>query len=241
MATGLGSLPEFCVPISIGPGQICVTFPGGVTLCAQQGIETGDANQITRSLMGQINSALMPLMPFFNTLDVIKAIIDCIQAIPDCILQLSPEPILSCIPDLVKKLKKLLELIPQLSVPVLIATIIDAVIVALIGLRAELASLIAQQARILAAETRAAQLGNVALRTITDCATENMQAQLANYNESMKPLQRLVGVLNTLLAIAGLPELDVFPALGEELSTDMFTVLDRIVDGLEIARKALPV
>lgn len=241
MATGLGSISEFCVPISIGPGQICVTFPGGTTLCAQQGFETGDANAITRSLMGQINSALMPLQPFFNTLDVIKAITDCVQAIPDCILQLSPEPILSCIPDLVKKLKKLLELIPQLSVPVLIATIIDAIIVALIGLRTELAALIAQQASILAAQTRAAALGNVALRTVTECAIEDMKAQLANYNESMKPIQRLMGVLNTLLAIAGLPEIDIFPGLGDELTEELFTVVDAIVDALEIARKGLPV
>jgi hypothetical protein len=238
--SGLPDLSDFCIELSTGPGEICIRFPGGTQVCAQFGFEIGDNGEIIRSLLAEANAALSPLQPFFNTLDVIKAIVDCIQAIPDCITQFSPEPILSCIPDLVKKLMKLLQLIPQLSVPILIADLLEAIIVGLIAIRAELAAMIRQNLKILAAGTRAAEVGNVELQAVVDCATGNLEAQLINKNASLAPLNRLIGVMNLLLELAGLQPVPSLDNL-ENVDDAALAGLDASIQVLETARAALPV
>jgi len=239
-AAGLPDLSAFCIELSTGPGEICIRFPGGMQVCAQYGFEIGDNGEIIRSLLAQVNSALSPLGPFFNVLDCIKAIVDCIQAIPDCVLQLSPEPILSCIPDLIKKLMALLALIPQLSIPALIADILEAIIVGLLAIRAELAAMILQNLKILAAGTRAAETGNVELQLVVDCATGNMEAQLINKNASLAPLNRLIGVMNFLLELAQLPPVPSLDNL-ENVDDAALAGLDASIQVLEAAKATLPV
>lgn len=240
MAAGLPDLTPYCIPLGAGPGSLCVTFPGGVTLCAQDGFDTGDANKITRSLIGQINSALMPLAPFFMTLDVVKAIMDCITAIPECIAELSPKPILDCLPELGKKVEKLLALIPQLSVPVLIKGILDVVVVQLIGLRQDIGALINQQGRIAAAAVRAQELGNVELQAMVDCANANLETQFQNHNAAMTPLNRLVGVVNALLELAGLQGLELLPEFADHLDAGVLDVIDKTISTIQVFAAALP-
>lgn len=239
-AEGLPDLVDFCLEITTGPGEICIRFPGGTRVCAQFGIETGDHGDIIRGLLAQANAALSPLQPFFMVLDCIKAIVDCIQSIPDCILQLSPEPILSCIPGLIEALTALLALIPQLSVPALIADILDALITGLIAIRNELSAMIRMNLKILAAGTRAAEVGNLELQAVVDCALANMEAQLINKNEGMKPLNRLIGVMNLLLEMIGLrpiPSLDNI----ENVDDAALAGLDASIKVLETARATIPV
>lgn len=241
MADGLPGLSDFCISLSLGPGELCIQFPGGVKLCAQAGFDTGDASTIVRSLLAQVNSALMPLQPFFMVLDAIKAIVDCVQAVPEAIIQLDPSGMIECIPDMVKKLTKLLQLLPQLSIPVLIKQLLEALVVQLIALRGQIAALIAHQARLIAAGLRAAELGNVELQTVVDCALENVLAQLANNNAAMAPLNRLIGTINVLLELAGLQPIEVLPSMGDEVSDEVLTVLDGAIDVLQVAADAIPV
>lgn len=241
MAAGLPPLADFCVPLSLGPGELCIQFPSGVKLCAQSGFDAGDANEITRSLMAQVNSALMPLAPFFTVLDFVKAVTDFVKGVPEAIATLNPEPIVSPIVDIGKAAAKLLSMIPQLSVPILIKNILEVVVVQMIGLRGELAALISFQTRLLAAGTRAAELGNLELQAVVDCATGNLSAQLANHNAAMAPLNRLMGVINLLLGMAGLPEIELLPSLGEDVSSEVLDVIDGVVDVLEAVVASLPV
>lgn len=237
---GLPDLTDFCVALPI-TGELCVPIVGGATLCAHTGLELGDPGDLTRGLLAQINGALTPLQPFFNTIDVIQAIVDCVQAIPDAIgPPPDPSAIAACIPGLVEKLNKLLQLLPPVSVPAMIRAILDVVIFALIALRADLQRFILEQNAILAAGTRAAELGNVELQLMVDCAQSNLDALLVNRNASLAPLNRLLGLLNLLLELAGLP---CIAALGTEISAADQAVLDALdaaIQALEAVKAGIP-
>lgn len=234
-------LATYCVELSQFGNQLCVTFPGGHRVCAQAGYDLGDPSEIIRLLLGQINSALAPLTPFFDAVDVIKAIADCVQAIPDA-LGPPPDPtgILNCIPGLVSALDKLLQLIPPIPLFVLIAEILDVLIAALVAFRSQIERLIAKQIRILASATRAAQLGNLQLAIAVDCANGNLEAQIANMNAGLAPLSRLLGVVNLLLELAGL---GCIPPFGPSLAgaTDaVLAPIDALIELLQLARAAIP-
>jgi hypothetical protein len=220
---------------------MCIRFPGGATLCAQYGFDSGDVNEVVRSLMAQVNSGLMPLDPFFKVIEAFKAVVDCVTAVPDAIIQLDPSGLLECMPEMVKKLAALLQLIPQLSVPALVKDILNAIVIALFGIRQEIAACIRQNTRLLAAETRAAELGNEDLAAVVVCAKANLAAQLANHNASMTPMNKLLGVVNFLLGLAGLPEVELLPDLGSELEPEILDIIDVAIAIMQTAADAIPV
>lgn len=224
----------------MGPGETCIRFPGGASLCAQYGFDSGDVNEVVRSLMGQVNSALMPLNPFFKVIDAFKAVGDCVSAVPDAITQLDVTGLLECVPTMVQKIAALLALLPQLSVPVLAKDILSAMVIALVGIRQEIAACIRQNTRLIAAELRAAELGNEELATVVVCAKANLSAQLANHNASMGPLNQLVGVVNYLLGLAQLPEIELMPDLGDELSASVLDTIDVAINVVQVAADAIP-
>lgn len=236
----LPDLQSSCIEITTGVGEVCIKLPGGSKVCASIGVEFGDPNEILRALIAEINTALAPLGPFFNILDVVKCVFDCIQAIPDA-LGPPPDPtaIVQCIPNLAKAVNKLLEMLPINSVPILAKSILEAIILLLRAMRSKLLAMIQQAARILAAATKAAETGNFQLQLVVDCANGNMEAQLENMNASMAPLNRLIGLLNTLLELAGL---DCIPALGDfsEVSDAVLAPLDATIELLEMIKAAIP-
>ena len=240
MAAGLPSLSDQCTQLSLGPGELCVRFPGGVTLCAQQGFDRGDANEIARSVLAQMNAALMPLAPFFTTLEFVKAVSDFAQGIPKAIASLSPQPIVEPLADIAKAVTKLLGMAPQRSVPVLIRDTLNLILVQLIGLRGEIGAMLAFQQRLAASAARAVDLGNAELQFVVDCATGNLAAQLANHNAAMAPLNKLLLVVNILLELASLPPIELLPGLGEQLSPEVLDVLDVTITVLEGALAAIP-
>lgn len=240
MASGLQALSDFCIRLGRSNGETCVRMPGGAALCAHYGLETGDAGTIIRGFLGDVNTGLAPLVPFFRALDVIKAITDCIQAIPDSIATLSPVPIVKCLEKLIPKLQKLLELIPQLSVPILIADILDLIILGLMSTRAEAATFLAQQERIVAAGLRAAATGNEQLLAVVECETGNLDAAWSNTRASFAPLNRMVDLVNLLLGLAALPKVPSLDDL-DELNDEALHNIDALIHGLQTARAALPV
>jgi hypothetical protein len=235
----LPDLASKCVTLQTGLGELCIELPGGAKLCASASVELGDPLAIARELLAQANTALAPLTPFFNVIDVFKAVLDCITSIPEAILTLNPEPIVSCIVNLTKAIDKLLALIPALSIPILAKSLLDALIAGLQGIRAKLVAMIHQAEKLAAAATLAAETGNFQLQLVVDCATGNMDAQLENMNASMAPLNRLIGLLNVLLELAGLP---CIPGLGgfDELSDALLAPLDAAIAMLEAAKAAIP-
>jgi hypothetical protein len=241
MADGLPSLSSLNVVLPTGPGPLNITFPGGATLSATQGYDTGDPNTIVRSLMAQVGAALMPLQPFFMTLDVIQKILDTFNSIPKSILTLNPQPLIEAIVELTKAIAKLVQLVPQLSVPVLIKGIIEAVIVQMQGIRQEMQAQLEHQTQLATAEQRASELGNAELQAVLQAARDNMAAQLQNFNTSMGPMQVLIVLMNILNQLAGLPEVGAIGSLGDSVGQEVIDVIDTVIDTMTQALEALPI
>lgn len=229
----LPDLSQFCVQINQGPGELCITLPGGAQLCAQAGIEFGDTATIARSLLAQVNAALTPLVPIFNVIDVVKLVFDALGAVTN------PIRLAEILGELAEKIDALLQLLPQYSVPRMVIAIIDALVATLQGLRSELQAIIRQQARIAAAATLAAQPGNEQLQIVVDCATGNLDAQLANLNATLAPLNRLLGIVNLLLGLAGQAPLPSVADLGDDPLAAL-APLDATITALQTLQAALP-
>ena len=102
-----------------------ICFPGGV--CLSSIFSPDDyprVSDLVMSQLQQIGPAMAPLKPFFDVLDTALAIFRCIEAIPDAITSLDPTGLIECVPDLVEKINQLLSLIPALTVPRLIISLI---------------------------------------------------------------------------------------------------------------------
>lgn len=234
----LPSLADLCVQVGGGPGQICIFMPGGATICASIGYEFGDPAEILAALLAQVNTALAPLTPFFDVLDLLVAIVNCIKAIPDSLgPPPNPQPIVDCLKGLAEALEKILGLIPPLSILKMIKSILLAIAAALLGIRNKIAAIADQAERILQAATAAAALGNLELAAIADCAQANQDLQLQNLNAQMLPLNRLIGLLNAFLQLAGLP---CVPLVGD-LVGDLVKPLDDAIAAIEAVADAIPV
>ncbi len=197
----------------IRTGQLCVTFPGGVEICAYLGIDKGAVGEVIRSLLAGINTALAPLQPFFNVLDVVIAIVTCIQAIPDMVaIPPDPSKFFNCIPGLLEAIEKVIGL--PLQIPKMIKQIILIIIEAILTIIGEIEAFIDYELDILSAGTEPAWPGNLALTSILDCETGNFDLQLHNLNESLKPLNRLIGFINFFVYTFTGQQLPTFADLG---------------------------
>jgi hypothetical protein len=236
MALDIGiDVSSLCSAVPTGPGELCVTFIGGATICAQDGYEIGDPTDIVISMLGQLNAALAPLQPFFTILDFVKAVFDCIKAIPDCLgPPPSPSPIVSCISGLTDVVNKLLQLIPPFPILAMVKGILLVIITGLEGLKQRLEAIQEHTIRVLNAATKASQTGNLGLQGLVDCAQGNLDAQIANLNAQLLPLNRLFGVINILLELAGQ---QCIPAIGEVGDLD---ALQEIIDFLTSVYNAIP-
>ena len=238
----LPDLSAACIQMKVGKQDLCVSFPGGAEMCVQMpSVSVPDPSELAKQLMAQANAALAPLVPVFNIIDVVIAMFNCVKAIPDA-LGPPPDPskLAKCMPELAQKASKLLKLIPQLSVPFMVVGLIDVLIAFLEGMHNQLKAVIAAQVRIAAAATRAAELGNVQLTTIVDCANANIEAQMTNLGESAAPVNRLIGLINLFMELAGLPKLPDLSNLGPDAQAAV-GVLDTLVEQLKTARSAIPV
>lgn len=241
MAIPVPEAASICIELEVGPGEICIELPGGARLCASVGVELGDPAAIFRGLLGDLNAALTPLTPFFNVLDAIKKVFDCIQAVKDAIgPPPDPTPIIQCIPALAAAIDKLLKLLPQYSVPTMIRSILDAIILGLRGLKREIQALIFSAARVLQAELRGAELGNADLVLVADCAAAEFDIEFQNFNAAIAPLSRLIGLLNVFMELAGLPCIKIPLDPAAEISDAFLDVIDAAIAALEAIRDAIP-
>ncbi len=240
MAVAVPEASSICIALSVGPGEICVELPGGARYCASADVEFGDAAAMFRGLLGELNAAMTPLQPLFNIIDAIKKILDCMNAVKDAVTQLNPEPIINCLPNLAQAVDKLLKLLPQYSVPLMIRSALDAIILGLGGLKAEISALILSAARVLAAELRGAELANPDLVLAADCARAEFDIEFANYNASIAPLSRLIGLMNVFLELAGLPCIKIPLDPAAEISDAILDLIDIAIDALTVIRDAIP-
>ena len=218
-----------CIELPPVPDPFTLTLPGGV-----------DIKHI--NLMEVIQPALTPLVPLFNIVDTIVALFNCIKAIPDT-LGPPPDPtaIAECMPELAEKVNKLLQLIPMLSLPLMIVGLIDLVINTLSQARDVLVHLQTQMEQILNAIDRATDLDDAGLMAIIQCAQANVAQEAANVGKMLASLGKLIGLINLFMGMIGGPEIPDLSNLAGQPLDKVIEPLDAIVEALQTVRDAVPV
>jgi hypothetical protein len=227
-----------CTRVTLVGRDLCVTFPVGQQLCATlPQITNPDLIEVVNALFGQLNAALAPISPILDIIDVVFAIVDCVQAAVDAITQLSPAPLLSCIKGLVQAVNKILAFLPFLWVPILVRDVlfllieyVNAVISLWLNIKARLTAFAL-------ARLKGNQPGQFALSAVLDCAEENLAVEVQNLNESTAVVDRILGMVNRLLCLIGLPQL---PQLAQEGLDKLFDAIDgEFVDSVLITLQTI--
>lgn len=233
-------LRGLCVQLTVHPQRLSIAFPGGASMDAQLP-ESGvpDPLQLSKQLLAQANAALAPLAPIFSLTDVALAVVEAVKAIPDAIAHLDPGAITRVLPDLTRKAARVAALAPQLSVPLLVLGLIDALLAFLGGLSGQLRTFIDQQVRIQRAENRAAEFGNAQLQAVVDCSKHQLSAQLESLAESLAPVNRLIALINAFCELAGLGPLPSLSNLGTD-AADALQFVDDTVAELQLVRAGIP-
>ena len=219
---------DLCLDIPEIPDPFALTLPGG--------IEVEDIN-----LMKSIQPMLTPLVPFFNLIDTIVALFNCIKAIPDA-LGPPPDPtvLATCLPDLAKKLNKLLNMLPQVALPRLVVRLITLAIETLRTVRSQLMHLQAQLLQILGTIDRAKDLDDAGLMAIAVCAQANVAQEAANVGKSLAALGKMLGLINLFMGLIGGPELPDLSNLAGRPLDDVIPPLDALTKALEAVRGLVP-
>lgn len=230
--------------------NLSIDFIGGLKLSVQ--LEPGDfptAANVVANLLGQANAALAPLAPIFQILDVIMSIVDVLKAIPDS-LGPPPDPsaVVKALAKLAKKVAVLVKLLPPVSIPALIKSLLNVLIVGLQGLREQLVAQIAAEARIDAGQAKIDALMALpggagleiaaALQINLDCANANVQAAAAANLATAGPLNRLIGVINIVAGLAGLGSIGTLSFAGNAEAT--LAPLDASIHALGVVKDAIP-
>jgi hypothetical protein len=219
---------DLCLEIPEIPDPFALTLPGG--------IEIEDVN-----LMKIIQPALTPLVPFFDLIDTIVAIFNCVKAIPDAFGP-PPDPTVfaACLPDLAKKLNKLLNMLPQVALPRLIVRLLTLVIESLRTVRSQLMHLQAQMLQILGTIDRAKDLKDAGLMAIAQCAQANVAQEAANVGKSLAAIGKLLGLINLFMGLIGGPEVPDLSNLAGRPLDDTIPPLDELLKALEAVRELVP-
>lgn len=230
-------IPEF-------PDLLEVTLPGGVTISQVISAikSVPNAADMGINLMQQLQPAMAPLVPIFDIIDTVVAVFNCIKAIPDS-LGPPPDPtaLAACIPDLAKKVDKLLKLIPQLSVPLMVKGLIDVIISTLVGIRSQILALQQQMTSVLNAIDKATDLDDAGLQAIASCAQANVEQQARNIGQSLAALGKLIGLVNLFMGMIGGPEVPDLSNLAGKPLDEVVEPLDALVTTLKGVRDAVPV
>lgn len=190
-----------CIGLTVTPNDFCITLPGPAEVCVHiPNIIPADPMEIVRQLFAELNAALAPLTPIFNIIDAVVAVFDCIKAASTG----DVKEIVNCIPNLAEKIAALLQLIPLLTLPVLILQFIDFLILYLTGQQNQFRRMLLTLQRILAAELAATRPGNVGLAATINCARQDWRDLIQWFNEGNKPLNRLIGIINYFMRAVGL-------------------------------------
>lgn len=242
---------ESCISLDLDLDVIfalAIELPGGVSL--QPKFDAGavvDFSTAAAKLMGEVNAALTPLMPIFRLIDIVLAVFECIKAIPDS-LGPPPDPtkLVKCVQKLAKAIDFILKMIPMLSIPVMVKTIIDTVIVALKGLKAQLQNLLTIQVGLdakleVVANLQAdldLQAGAAELQLVLDCANADFELVVEATMRSMCPLNSFLGLLDLFLGMIGMGPIGTIE-LGADL-TAALDIIDAAIKLLENIKLALP-
>ncbi|MBK7537574.1 MAG: hypothetical protein IPI49_19820 [Myxococcales bacterium] len=192
-------------------------------------------------LLKVIQPALAPILPLLQIVDAVLATFRCLQAVPAA-LGPPPDPsvLTTRLSELAKKADKLLRLMPQLSVPLTVAGVLDLLVAELGNAERQLQGLVRQTQRAAEAAEHARGLGDEGLLRVVACVRGNVAQEVENIGVGLSALSQLVALLNLLGGLVGAPRVpDLSHAAGLSLS-DMLGVVASVRDVLSGVRATLP-
>ncbi len=189
---------EICLP---GGGCISYMYPG---LWASPA-------EICQGLLGQLQGALVPMKPLFDVIAAVNCLGDVIQAIPDAITEGDVPGLKDAITECIPKVENLLQLVPQLSVPLMVCQTLDVLICVIDGAITMVQEFIFKQAAILEAALLIRSSSDP-LFGIIECANRLNQNRYCAINESLSGINAIIELLNIFLKLIGL---DPLPTFGE--------------------------
>lgn len=235
----LPAIDTLCRAIDAAPLRLRIRFPGGAEITSITNELPPSLFALAQSLLGQASSALAPLAPIFNVVETIVAIQTCLTAVVDA-LGPPPDPskLASCLPELAKKVEAIIALLPPTSVLALIADILDTLVAALQGSIEELRAIARMLDRIASARLLSDSVPG--LLSVVDCGEQTAATQMDNLVRSFASLNAMIGAVNGLASLAGLPQLPLLTSLpgDPEAAVD---ALQGGVDALRAFRDAIPV
>lgn len=227
------SLPVYaCVPEPIAAELSALRFPGGASLVAMAARPYVTSGlELAKTQLNAANAALAPLQPIFDMVDAVLAVKTALDAVPDVVS--NPSKLADALVKLGPKIDKLKQLVPQLSVPILVAGLLDTLILMLVGLRDELNALARAQTRITVAQDVADATGIPEMQTVVTCAQANLLTQMGNLGRGYQPVAELFMIVNLLLELAGLPHAPALGAMGSDVQAeiDRLTTLEAALRG----------
>lgn len=186
--------------VSFPQRACCIPLPGGLEVCILLPQVEATELEVLVQVFAQVNAALAPLGPIFNILDIVLAIVECIIAIPRSIALLNPGPVISCLQKLILALANILKLVPPFSLIFTVAAILDCLLLLMRALKRLAFDLVERQLRLIAA---ALQPVDSQAALLLQCELNNFNLLLASLNEYLKPLNRLLGLVNVFLSFFG--------------------------------------
>lgn len=182
-----------------------ITLPGGLEISGIANAISADALTQARALIASANAALAPLGPIFKIIDAIFAFKAFAESVPDVLT--NPGSVVEAVIEIGRKVGSLGALIPQLSVPIMMLGILDAIIAFLNGVALQFDAIAAQQLRI--EEARALVADAPCLAIILDDADAQMDQQSANLAAALSDVRPLIGVINVFASLASLPQVEL--------------------------------
>jgi hypothetical protein len=180
-------------------------------------------------------------MPLFEVIDVVVAIYNCVKAIPDCFGP-PPDPsgLVACLPDLAKKIMKLLQLIPFVSLPITEAHLLDLVIAGLQEVKQKLQYLQDQLGQIERSIEHGRNLKDAGLTAILACAQGNVNQEAQNLGKSLASLGKLLAIIGIFMSLVGGPSIPDLAHLNGAPLKEIIAPIDDLVQILLVIRKAIP-
>lgn len=222
-------------PLPAAAAPVRITLPGGLVVGGIVHNIGPDGLQQARAALGSLNAALAPLGPVFSIIDAFLAVKGFAEAVPELIV--NPGALIEAVGELISKIARLAGLIPQLSVPLIVVGLIDAVLALLSGLDLQLMAIAAQEAKI---ATAAGMVATVpALGPIVEAATAQTDTARANVMASLEDLGPVMGIINVFAGLAGLGPVSIASGGGGSTAAAR-EAIGALVDALTVVRSAIP-
>ena len=232
---------NLCFALPSLPETDSICLPGGICLdYVWDGInKIPTVSDVTMDFFSQIGPALTPLKPFFDMLDTVLSIFNCIKAIPKAIGTLNPKELTECFPALASAIDNMLKLIPQMSIPKMVIAILENLAKLLRMIAADLRYIQSQMQRIADAIDRAAVLSDHKMNGFLVCSQKDLEDTALSTSEALKGIGSIVLITNIFLGMIGGQEIPCFGSLfadnygeGFDVMVDLLTALATILTEL---------